>query len=406
MTVLPIDGTSLLDPDVIANPYEFYGRLRTEAPVWEVPGTGVFTVSTYALASEGTARVQDLSSNLRCILYRDENGLPRRLPFDTQSQVLAVADPPMHALHRKTIFPELVARRMAELEPEIRSIADCCVSDAIDRGTVDFMDVIGNVIPITIISRLIGFVDGDLDQLLAAAFDATAMVGATDTLEELTARVERGGDFREWIADQFRTFMKNPGDCLLGTMARGVRDGIFTEDGAHGTLHLLLSAGGESTSSLLGNAARMLAEQPQLQDRLRHHPELIPVFMEEALRLEPPFRQHMRFAPQDTELGGVSIPGGSVVLLTWGAANRDPDEFDRPDEIRLERPARRRHLAFGRGIHFCVGAPLARLEAQILLTMLLERTSHIVLAPEAAPHWVNSLFVRRHDRLPLQLTAA
>src|SRR5258708_4197452 len=115
-----ISGTQLLDSRVVDDPHPFYRRLCTEAPAWEVPGTSVFTVSTFELVAEATGRVEDFSSNLRCLLYRDDAGLPSRLPFgEAGLDVLATADPPMHALHRNTVFPELVAKRMAELEPDI-----------------------------------------------------------------------------------------------------------------------------------------------------------------------------------------------------------------------------------------------------------------------------------------------
>jgi cytochrome P450 len=181
---------------------------------------------------------------------------------------------------------------------------------------------------------------------------------------------------------------------------------VFGEHEALTILHTLLSAGGESTTSLLGNAVRLLVEHQDLQEHLRQNAELIPTFVEEALRLEPPFRYHMRFATRDTTLGGVDIPAGATVLLLWGAANRDTAEFERPDEIDLQRRVPRHHVAFGRGLHHCVGAPLARVEARSVLTVLLERTSSITLAPEQAPRWVNSLMVRRHDRLPLRLVSA
>jgi cytochrome P450 family 144 len=170
-------------------------------------------------------------------------------------------------------------------------------------------------------------------------------------------------------------------------------------------LHTLLSAGGESTTSLLGNAVRILAEQPDLQDHLRRNPEQIATFVEEALRLESPFRYLMRSAANSTTLGSVDIPAGATVLLLWGAANRDAAEFDRPDEVDLQRHVPRRHVAFGRGIHHCVGAPLARMEARNVLTVLLERTSTITLDPTDAPRWVNSLMVRRHEQLPIRLVA-
>ena len=401
-----IAASLLLDREVIDDPYRFYAQLRAQAPVWEVPGTGVFTVTTFELVAEATGRVEDFSSNIECLLYRDDDGLPRRLPFgDAGVQALATADPPAHALHRGTVFPQLVAKRMAELEPDVVDITNRCVTRALEGGTVEFMSAIGNVVPITIVSRLIGFHDSDLNQLLSAAFDSTAMLGSTLTLDELIELIDRIGEIQTWIADQLAQAVKEPSDDLLGAVARGVDAGVFSESEAHTILHTLLSAGGESTTSLLGNAVRILAEDRELQQNLRQNAEQIPVFVEEALRMEPPFRYHMRSVSNDTTLGGVDISADATVLLLWAAANRDPVEFERPDEVDLDRAAPRHHVAFGRGIHHCVGAPLARIEARNVIKVLLDRTSSIILDSEHAPRWVNSLMVRRHEQLPVRLEA-
>jgi cytochrome P450 len=124
-----------------------------------------------------------------------------------------------------------------------------------------------------------------------------------------------------------------------------------------------------------------------------------------VLRLESPFRHHLRHATRTTELCGVTIPAGATLLLLWGAANRDPTEFDRADEVALDRPAPRHHVGFGRGIHLCVGAPLARLEAEIVLTQFLQRNRRFELDPADPPTRVNSLMVRRFSRLPLRTTS-
>jgi cytochrome P450 len=403
-----LSGTRLLDPAVIDEPYGFYEDLRSNAPVWEVPGTGIFTVATFQLLAEAAGRVKDFSSNLICLLYRDDQGMPCRLPFgDAGVQALATADPPIHALHRDTVFPELVAKRMATLEPDIVEIAEVCVGQALkSEGSVDFMVAIGNVVPITMISRLIGFHNSDLDQLLNAAFDTTAMLGSTLSYDELIAHIARTGEIGEWLTLQLAAAMSEPMHDLLGAVAQGVNSQALSEVQAYGILHTLLSAGGESTTSLIGNAVRLLAEHRGLQDQLRQDPELIPSFVEEALRLEPPFRYHMRSVPNDTELGGVKIPAGATVLLLWGAANRDFAMFDHPETIDLGREGPRRHVAFGRGIHHCVGAPLARVEARNVLSVLLARTSDITLDPQRQPRWVNSLMVRRHEELPVRLVAS
>jgi cytochrome P450 family 144 len=402
-----ISGTMLLDPAVLDDPYPFYRRLHASAPVWEVPGTGVFLVSTFKLVAEAAARVEDFSSNMRCLLYRDESGLPGRFEFgDAGGQALATADPPLHAIHRTAVFPELVAKRMEELEPDIFDLANTLLTAALERGSVEFMESVGNIVPITMISRLIGFRDSNLDELWSSAVNGTRLVGATLALDDLLEIASRGDRVQRWIGEQLTAAKREPTGDILRAVAQATLDGTLNDPEANGILTILLSAGGETTTSLLGNAVRLLVEDPDLQEHIRCNLNLVPAFVEEALRLESPFRYLMRSVPRDTILGNVAIPAASTVLLLWGAANRDPGEFEQPDQVDLERRIPRRHVAFGRGIHHCVGAPLARIEARNVLTVLLDRTRLIELEPGSSPRWVRSLLVRRHERLPVRLHAS
>jgi cytochrome P450 len=386
-----IPGTLLLDSEVLGDPYPLYRRLREHAPVWEVGGTEVFIVSTFELLVEASARVEDFSSAMKCLLYRDDAGLPGRFTFgDAGGQVLATADPPLHEIHRRAVFPELVTKRMEALDPEIRDLAEGLVTRSLQTETIEFMGAIGNVVPITMISRLIGFRGSNVDELWRSAVHMTKLVGSTLTLDELMNYAAGGDEVQAWIADQV-------------AVARSIVDGVLTAPEAAGILTILLSAGGESTTSLLGNAVRMLAEDADLQDHLRRNLDQVPLFVEEALRLESPFRYMMRSVPADTALGGIDVQAGATVLLLWAAGNRDEGEFEHPDEVDLSRRVPRRHVAFGRGIHHCVGAPLARIEARNVISVLLDRTSSISLDPEHPPRWVDSFLVRRHQELPLRL---
>jgi cytochrome P450 family 144 len=402
MTEIP--GTMLLEPERLDDPYPLYRRLHDEAPVWRVPGTDVFVVSSFELVADAAARVDDFSSHMRALLYRDDRGLPGRLEFGgAGTDALATADPPMHKMHRDVVFSELVAKRMATLEPSITGLATDQIDKAIAKGSVDFMADIGNMIPITVISWLIGFKGSDPERLLEAAFDSTTLVGGNVTLDQLEILVVRSGEIGAWISGQLHESMQAPREDILGAIARGVSAGTMTETEGVVVLQTLLSAGGESTTSLLGNAVRYLAEHQEMQSQIRSEPALLETFIEEILRLESPFRFLLRSVPTDTTLGDVAVPAGSSVLLFWAAANRDSAAFPQPDEVDLERAVPRRHVAFGRGIHHCVGAPLARLEARVVLGLLLEKTSNIGLDPEHRPEWVESLQVRRHDKLPVLL---
>jgi cytochrome P450 family 144 len=401
----PIPATALLAPEVIDDPYPFYRRLREEAPVWRVPGTNVVAVSSFDLVTEATGRVEDFSSHMKCLLFKNDDGLPEQLSFgDMSQQTLVTADPPEHSLHRRTVFPELVAKRMVALEPGISELAKVYVGRAVAAGRTDFMASVGNIVPITVINDLVGFRDSDPYDLLQAACDSTALLGSVLTSADLDTLLGRIDVVHAWIAKQMEMVRADDSDKVLGTITAGVEAGTFSEYEATVILHTLLSAGGETTSSLLGNAVLILAERPELQQRLRDHPVQLASFIEEVLRLESPLRMMIRSVPRPTSLGGVDIQEGETLLLLFGAANRDPAQFARPDHLDLDRDNSRTHLAFGKGIHYCVGARLARLEAQIVLAELLEQTSLIELDPDTAPGRAASLLVRRFNSLPVKLT--
>ena len=397
----------LLDPAVLEDPYPFYRQLVTAAPVWRVPGTDIVLVSSFAAISEAVKRTADFSSNLVGLLYRNDDGTPAVQPFDPGIQSLATADPPTHSAHRSAIFPELVSRRMSTLRDEIKELASQHLSAALQHERVEAMHQLANPIPIRVVSKLIGFQDEDPDDLLHAAFTSTAMLAATGPLEHQINAMEQSMDVVGWIVEQVDAAINGqPSDGILSAVAQAVHAGDLEATDAFAVMATLLSAGGESTTSLLGNALHHLATHLDLQTHLRAQPEDLTPFIEEVLRLESPFRYHLRHATAGTKLLDVDVPAGATMLLLWGAANRDPAEYDRPDEVVLDRPSPRHHLGFGRGIHLCVGAPLARLEAEVILTEVLQRTSHIEADPDDAPLREHSLVVRRFKRLPLRMTGS
>lgn len=405
----PLTANSLLDPSLIDEPVALYAHLVASEPVWRVPGTSVVVVSSFAAVDEALRRPEDFSSNIRSILHRDGSGAPATIPFgDASLDVLATADPPVHTVHRRAVFPELVARRMTELRPAIEHLADERLDLLLGVGSgesAEFMDAVGNAIPIRVISRLIGFADEDPETLLAAAFDSTAMLAGTEPLDEVMACMARTSEIFEWLGRQLDSAIgTGQAEGILAVVAAAVAEGTIDRDAGLVMMHTLLSAGGESTASLLGSAVHLLAARADLQAAVRQDPDLLDPFIEETLRLESPFRHHLRHVPHATALAGVEIPAGATLLLMWAAANRDPAAFDRPDEFLLDRSAPRHHLGFGRGVHFCVGAPLARLEAHAVLGRLLERTDHFELDPRRPPTRVRSLMIRRFATLDLMVS--
>ncbi|MGA8545748.1 MAG: cytochrome P450, partial [Mycobacterium sp.] len=187
---------------------------------------------------------------------------------------------------------------------------------------------------------------------------------------------------------------------LIADLARRCAAGELEQTTALAIMITLFSAAGESTASLLGSAAWILADRPEIQRQVRENPELLGIFIEETLRVESPFRGHYRHVLRDTTLAGIDVPADAHLLLLWGAANRDPEHFDAPNEFRLNRTSAKDHVTFGKGAHFCVGAALARLEARIALGMLLERTGWIEAIDVG--EWLPSILVRRRERLEIR----
>jgi len=258
------------------------------------------------------------------------------------------------------------------------------------------------------VARVLGLADSEAPRLKEQGYAAVEAIGGFVTearLAELGRPMMDIGPVVDAYLEARASIRPDP-NTLIGVCAHAVAEGELTEAEAFAILFLLVSAGGESTTSLTGTGVRILAERPELQDRLRREPELIPVFVEEACRLDPPFRGHYRRVLVDTSLDGVELPAGSTVVLAWPAANRDPETFPKPEEIDLERANPRQHVGFGWGIHLCVGAPLARVEAKVAIEQLLARTRSFAVAPTSAPlRHHQSLMIRRLVTLPLVLDA-
>ena len=400
----------LLDPVTIQEPEPFRAWLRAHAPVYRVPETSLFLVATWELVIEALGRTDDFSSNLNALLHTGDDGRPAL--FDMTSlganiKTLATADPPAHTLHRRAVFPSLVERRMREVEGYARAIAADLVERAVHGGRVDATRGLADPLPMTVLADVLGLHMDEvvIDDLLAWAFDGTELLAGTNTRARMAALQDRAAEAGMFLADQLARATQDPDAGIVGAVAKGVADGLFTPEEAVGTLVILLGAGGESTSSLLGSAVRILVEDPDLQDAIRTDLDLVPAFVEEVLRLESPFTGHYRSVRRDTTLGGVPLAAGDSLFLMWSSANRDPAHFDTPDEVRLDRPNPRDHLGFGRGIHHCVGAPLARMEARVAIEELLLATDRFTLDPQHPPAYVHSMFVRRHAHLDVVLEA-
>jgi len=400
-----VDSSALLDPAVIQDPTPFFAQLRERHPVWRVPATTLLLVSTWDLVFDAVGRTADFSSNLRSLVHRGPDGAPALFdmtPLGSNIETLATADPPAHTTHRRAVFPSLVERRMQAVEGVARAVAADLIGRFPASGPVDAVGAFSDLLPMTVLVEVLGITGtATVSDLLAWAFDGTALLAGTNSLERMGELTERAAQAGRFLGECLATAPPDPEAGIVGATARAVADGELTPEEGVATLTILLGAGGESTTSLIGSSLRRLAEDPVLQDRLRRDPTLVPPFVEEVLRLETPFKGHFRHVRQDTTLGDTTVHEGDTLFLCWGSANRDGHRFDDPDALRLDRPNPREHLGFGRGVHHCVGAPLARMEARIAIEEILARTEGVVIDPTRPPHYVDSMFVRRLERLDL-----
>ncbi|MGO9158409.1 cytochrome P450 [Mycobacterium sp.] len=395
-------GLALFDDQYLQNPHPLYEQMHQVGHVHRIGGSGFYAVSSWKAVNEAVERCGDFSSNLTATMMYQPGGTVTAFEVGELGgaiQALATADEPAHSVHRKALLPQLAAKRIRAFEPFIADTAAHIWTVNAQGGHIEWMGALADRLPMMIVGRIIGVPDADIDKLTRWGYSATQVVEGLVTPQHLEAAADAVMELSGYITEQFQQAATNPQDNLLGDLAMACATGELDDVAALTMMITLFSAGGESTASLIGSAAALLATHPRVQQQIRLQPEQLSAFLEEVLRYEPPFRGHYRHVVNDTELCGVELPAGSRLLLLWGAANRDPSHFEDPGQFRLDRPAGKSHIAFGKGTHFCVGAALARLEAKIVLGQLLERTSNIEAAETG--RWLPSLLVRRLERLQL-----
>nr|WP_308204334.1 cytochrome P450 [Mycolicibacterium pyrenivorans] len=395
-------GMALFADESLQNPYPLYRRMLDHGPVHPVGDSGFFAVCSWDAVNDAVARPEDFSSNLTGTMTYHPDGTVGLFPMDElggPTQVLAIADDPAHAVHRKKLVPQLAAKRIRALESFVAAATASLWRDEVQDNRVEWMSAVANRLPMMVVCRLIGVPDEDADRLAAWGYASTQLLEGLVGQEQLAAAGTAAMELAAYVATKFAQEDGNPRDTLLGDLATACATGELDVMTAQMMMITLFGAGGESTASLIGSATSILATRPQVQRQLRENPGLIPVFLEEVLRFEPPFRGHYRHVLRDCTLAGHDLPGGSRLILLWGAANRDPAHFESPDELRLDRANGKGHIAFGRGAHFCVGAALARMEARIVLEHLLSQTTRIEVVETG--RWLPSLLVRRLERLVL-----
>ena len=383
----------LLDPEVLADPYPLYHRLRNEDPVHWYPFLHAWVVTRY----EEVVRVlQDFSANRTFTPQQlGEMGLSQLSPIAAvMVKQMLFMDPPAHTRLRGLCSQAFTPRRVEMLRSRIQGIANRLIDTLLSAGRMDVVRDFAAPLPATVTAELLGVPASDHIQLKEWSADFAEMLGNFQHNPDRTQRVLRSvQEMTEYFRAAIAEARLHPGDGLVHHLLLAEVDGNrLSEEEVIANLIVTMVGGQETTTNLIGNGLLTLLRNPDVMRQLRSDLSLIPSAVEELLRYESPSQHTARIAPADVELGGKSIKRKDAVIAVMGAANRDPQRFSDPDRLDITRKDNR-HVAFGAGAHFCFGAPLARMEAQIAFSALLQRLPELKLEPDLLT-WRNNLGLR------------
>ena len=400
---------NVLSPDTFAHghPWETYDALRQAAPVsWQeggdvLPGCWVLTnyadiqfVSLNPDLFTSTAGFQAPSEG-RKALKADP------LILEAFQNMVLGLDPPEHTELRRIMQPYFMPRYIHSLHQALSRITVDTFDDLDEGGEIELVSRLSSIIPIKALGLLLGIPDRDIPQI----FEWTNKMTGSDDKELNISGSDSEEAFKE-VFEYGRRLLQHrrqhPVDDLTSAMATGkIDDELLSEARLNGFSALAIPAGNETTRNAMTGAVWLLSENPELKERLVADPALIPEAVEELLRRTAPVIQMMRTATENVRIGDVEISKGEQVVMLYGAANHDPGEFEDPYSLNLDRKNLRRHVAFGTGIHRCLGAPLARVEIQFFLRELLQRYPNFQVVD--VPEYVRGNFVCAIKRLKLKL---
>lgn len=402
-----LDG-ALTDPQFVDNPYPVYARLRAEEPVYWSDAWQQWVVTRYEDVQAVTKDPERFSSEGWEASYL--SGLPPDLTSNVpdlvrhyRTHVLSNTDPPSHARLRNLVVRSFTPRVVERLRPGITRLVDHLLNRLEDGKRADLIAEFCYPLPATVIAELLGAPESGRERFEQWSADLVSFVGSGRPLADRAIKANAGlAQFRSFLEPALADARRNPRDDLLSFLAGSAGMESFAEDELVATCVTLLFAGHETTANLLGNGLLALLQSPTQLDLLRSDPTLTETAVEELLRFDSPVQRLRRRATTTIELRGRTITAGQLVMAFTGSANRDPDRFPKPDELDLTR-GDRGHLAFGHGIHFCVGAALTRLEAEIALNAVLQRFPNLRLDPARRVAWKPNITFRGLETLPVLL---
>ncbi|MFP2905768.1 cytochrome P450 [Pyxidicoccus sp. 3LFB2] len=389
----------LFAPTTDAERMALYARMRGEPGLCRIEPFGAYAAARYEDVRAIQKDAQRFSSEALAV-----SAEPPWLGPNPVAQSLVTKDPPRHTQLRALVNRAFGPSAMARLEAQVRHEAETLAEAAVRQREVDFVDALSFVLPRNIIGRMLGlepstfteFKRWSVNMGLISSARPEQHQGIRDTVKEMES----------YLGDVIAARRRQPGDDMVSDLVRAEVEGQrLTDAEVLSFLFLLLPAGMETTAQLIGNAAILLARFPEQLEQARADKAHIPRFLEEVLRYESPVQFTFRVAMTDVELSGTKVPAGSFVMGLVGSANRDERVFEQPDRFLPGRDKATQHLTFGHGIHFCLGAHLARMEARLALEALVPRIRAVKLrAPDV--QWLPGLTIHGPQTLPVDLIPA
>jgi cytochrome P450 len=386
-----VDEKSLLDPEVQEDPYEYYRALREQAPVYRMPDTGAYVLSRYRDVVWAMSHPElysiDLLGKAGFSMFRHPEAAELLAREGHARNTKLSTDPPEHKGYRAIVNRSFTAGRVNASAPFVRGVVDELLDALAGSDGCEFIRDFASPLPIRVIADRLGLPAEDVPRLKLWSDAWVEPLGYGCSKERELEIAWLGVELQRYLAEKFEEKRRQPGEDILSDLVQGrLPDGrALSEEEAMGLAEHITVGGHETVTSALAAGLLLLIQHPEVERELRADPSLVRNFVEESLRLESPSQGFFRYALQDSELHGVSIPKGSMVHLRFAAANRDPEQFPDPDRLDLHRPNPGAHLAFGQGEHHCLGAPLARLELGTAFRAILERFESLRLAPGHGP---------------------
>ncbi len=387
---------------VIQDPYPFYARLRSRSPVHRSRVLNSWVFTRYAEV-EAILRDYRRFSNVptnRNLTPRQRSSLSPRAEW-----TMLFMDPPEHTRLRALVNKAFTPRAVEALEPHIRTIMGQLLDDIDDPSGFDLIAAVANPLPVIVIAEMLGVPPEDRTEFKHWSDERARLLEPVITPEERKRAMVAGEAFDAYFASIIEARRREPQEDIVSALARAEEEGDkLTAREVLNMLRLLLIAGNETTTNLIGNGVLALLRNPEQLELLREDPSRIPEAVEELLRFDSPVQLDFRGVLEDCEVNGASLQRGDGAVLAIGAANHDPEVFDDPERLDVQRSTGS-NISFGRGVHHCIGAPLARLEGRIALEVLLERFSSMRLLDDT-PKFRRAIVLRGLETLPMAATPA